>query len=150
MQKSVLELAVGSFMIIGLLCFAYLTINVSGVDWFDDNHYQIKARFNSIAGLKEGANVEIAGVKVGKVEKIKLINDDFEAEIIMSLTRDIKLQDDTIASIRTAGIIGDRFVNIKPGASDETIKPGGMIIETESAISLEELISKYIFESGKK
>jgi len=150
MQKSVLELAVGTFMIIGLLSFAYLTINVGGVDWFDDNHYTIKARFNSIAGLKEGANVEIAGVKVGKVEKIKLINDDFEAEIIMSLTNDIKLQDDTIASIRTAGIIGDRFVNIKPGGSDELIKPGGMIIETESAISLEELISKYIFESEKK
>jgi len=149
MQKSMIELTVGVFMIIGLASFSYLAVTVGGVDWFNDESYRLQARFNSIAGLKEGATVEIAGVKVGKVEKINLDNGEFEAIVELSMNKDVKLQDDSIASIRTAGIIGDRYVNIKPGGSDDTIEPGGSIIETESAISLEELISKYIFEGEK-
>lgn len=149
MQKSMIELTVGIFMIIGLVSFSYLAITVGGVDWFSDESYRLNARFNSIAGLKEGATVEIAGVKVGKVEKINLDNGEYEAIVELSLNKDVKLQEDSIASIRTAGIIGDRYVNIKPGYSDDIIKDGGTIIETESAISLEELISKYIFESDK-
>ena len=150
MQKSMLELTVGMFMIIGLVCFSYLAISVGGVDWFNDKSYLLKARFISISGLKQGAVVEIAGVKVGKVEKITLDNGDYEAIVELSLNNDVKIQDDSIASIRTAGIIGDRYVNIKPGGSEELIEAGGTIIETESAISLEELISKYIFESDNK
>lgn len=150
MQKSMLELTVGIFMIVGLVCFSYLAISVGGVDWFNDKSYTVKARFISIAGLKQGAVVEIAGVKVGKVEKIMLDNGDYEAIVELSLNEDVKLQEDSIASIRTAGIIGDRYVNIKPGGSEDIIKAGGSIIETESAISLEELISKYIFESDAK
>jgi len=151
MNKPLIELSVGIFMIVGLICFSYLAVTVGGVDWFSESTtYKVKARFNSISGLKAGADVEIAGVKVGKVEEIILDSNEFEAEVILSLNKDIKLQDDTIASIRTAGIIGDRFVNIKPGASDDPIEENGMIIETESAISLEELISKYIFESDEK
>jgi phospholipid/cholesterol/gamma-HCH transport system substrate-binding protein len=149
MQKSMLELTVGTFMIIGLVCFTYLAVIVGGVDWFADESYRLQARFNSISGLKQGAVVEIAGVKVGKVENINLDNGEYEAIVELSLYNDVKLQQDSIASIRTAGIIGDRFVNIKPGYSEELIEPGGMIIETESAISLEELISKYMFESDK-
>jgi len=149
MQKSMLELTVGTFMIIGLVCFTYLAVIVGGVDWFADENYRLQARFNSISGLKQGAVVEIAGVKVGKVENINLDNGEYEAVVELSLHNDVKLQEDSIASIRTAGIIGDRFVNIKPGYSEELIEPGGMIIETESAISLEELISKYMFESDK-
>ncbi len=150
MQKSMLELTVGSFMIIGLVCFSYLAVIVGGVDWFSDESYRVKARFNSISGLKQGAIVEIAGVKVGKVEHIDLDNGEYEAIVELSLKNGVKLQEDSIASIRTAGIIGDRFVNIKPGGADDLIEPGGTIIETESAISLEELISKYIFESDNK
>ena len=150
MQKSMMEFTVGLFLIVGLVCFSYLAITVGGVSWFEDETYNVKARFNSISGLKEGAAVEIAGVKIGKVENIILDSGEYEAEVVLSLAKDIELQDDSIASIRTAGIIGDRFINIKPGGSEELIKAGGMIIETESAISLEELISKYIFESDNK
>ena len=145
-----LELTVGMFMIVGLVSFSYLAISVGGVDWFNEKSYTVKARFISIAGLKQGAVVEIAGVKVGKVEKIMLDNGDYEAIVELSLNQDVKLQEDSIASIRTAGIIGDRYVNIKPGGSEDIIEAGGTIIETESAISLEELISKYIFESDSK
>ena len=150
MQKSMMEFIVGIFIIVGLVCFSYLAITVGGVSWFEDETYSVKARFNSISGLKKGASVEIAGVKIGKVEDIILDGGEYEAEIRLSLNKNIELQDDSIASIRTAGIIGDRFVNIKPGGSEEIIEPGGMILETESAISLEELISKYIFENDKK
>lgn len=150
MQKSMLELTVGMFMIVGLVSFSYLAISVGGVDWFNEKSYTVKARFISIAGLKQGAVVEIAGVKVGKVENIMLDNSDYEAIVELSLNQDVKLQEDSIASIRTAGIIGDRYVNIKPGGSEDIIEAGGTIIETESAISLEELISKYIFESDSK
>lgn len=150
MQKSMLELTVGMFMIVGLVCFSYLAISVGGVDWFNDKSYTLKARFVSIAGLKQGAVVEIAGVKVGKVEKITLDNGDYEAIVELSVQDGVKLQEDSIASIRTAGIIGDRYVNIKPGGSEDIIEAGGTIIETESAISLEELISKYIFENDTK
>jgi phospholipid/cholesterol/gamma-HCH transport system substrate-binding protein len=149
MKKSNLEFTVGIFLIVGLVCFSYLAIKVGGVGWFEEKTYQVKAKFNSISGLKEGANVEIAGVKVGKVEKIHLDNGLYEAVVLLSIDNRVKLQEDSIASIRTAGIIGDRFVNIKPGGSDEIIQPGGQLIETESAIILEELISKYIFESKK-
>jgi len=150
MQKSITELTVGIFMIIGLVTFSYLAITVGGVDWFEEDTNSYEARFRSIAGLKEGATVEIAGVKVGKVESIKLDNGEYEAVVELSLNKGVKLQDDTIASIRTAGIIGDRYVNIKPGGSLDLIEPGGTILETESAISLEELISKYIFESDNE
>lgn len=139
---------VGLFMILGFLGFAYLSIKLGDVDLFGTrNDYPVSASFNSISGLKEGAFVEIAGVKVGKVSSINLDNDDYEALVTMSINSSVKLQDDSIASIRTAGIIGDRYVSITPGGSDQYISPGGEIEETESAISLEELISKYIFES---
>ena len=149
MQKSMMEFTVGIFIIVGLVCFSYLAVTVGGVSWFEKETYNVKARFNSISGLKQGAAVEIAGVKIGKVESITFDKNEYEAEVELSLTEGINLQDDSIASIRTSGIIGDRFVNITPGGSDEIIPADGMIIETESAISLEELISKYVFESEK-
>ncbi len=148
MKKINIELIVGLFMILGFLGFAYLSIKLGDVELFGGrSNYPVNASFNSVSGLKEGAFVEIAGVKIGKVSSINLDNDDYEALVTMSINNSVKLQEDSIASIRTAGIIGDRYINIAPGGSDEYISPGGEIEETESAISLEELISKYIFES---
>ncbi|NOY67381.1 MAG: outer membrane lipid asymmetry maintenance protein MlaD [Gammaproteobacteria bacterium] len=150
MQKSMMEFTVGIFIIVGLVSFSYLAVTVGGVSWFEKETYKVKARFTSISGLKQGAAVEIAGVKIGKVESISFDKEDYEAEVVLSLEKGIKLQDDSIASIRTSGMIGDRFVNITPGGSEELIPENGLIVETESSISLEELISKYIFESGNK
>lgn len=150
MRKTNIEFTVGLFLLAGLICFIYLAVRVGGVGWFEDKTYPVKARFASISGLKEGASVEIAGVKVGKVAKIEFDRKNYEAVVSMMLSKDVVLQEDSIASIRTSGIIGDRFIKIQPGGSDEIIKPGGQIIETESAINIEELISKYIFEGGDK
>lgn len=148
MKKSNIEFTVGLFLLAGLLCFIYLAVRVGGVGWFENESYPVKARFSSISGLKEGAAVEIAGVKVGKVERIEFDRKNYDAVVMMTLSKGVVLQEDSIASIRTSGIIGDRYIKIQPGGSEEIIKPGGLITETESAINIEELISKYIFEGS--
>lgn len=140
------EFAVGLFMIAGLLSFVYVSIKLGDVSLFDEKRYTLQARFGSISGLKNGADVEIAGVKVGKVAEITLDNSDYEALVKLSMDSRFRIQEDSIASIRTAGMIGDKFVSIAPGGSEAYLEPGASIRETESAVSLEELISKYIFE----
>lgn len=147
MKRANIEMAVGLFLVAGFLSFIYLTVKLGDIEYFADETYRVTASFNSISGLKEGASVEIAGVKVGKVTGIRLDNDEYEAEIALEINKDVRLQEDSIAAIRTAGIIGDRFVNIKPGGSDIYIEDGDELEETESAISLEELVSKYMFEN---
>ncbi|PLX83692.1 MAG: outer membrane lipid asymmetry maintenance protein MlaD [Desulfuromonas sp.] len=146
MKRFNVELAVGLFMVIGFSCFAWLSVQLGDVHLFERDTYAVSARFNSISGLKVGAVVEISGVTVGKVESIRLDQDLYQAVVGMAIEEGVALQEDSIASIRTAGIIGDKFIKISPGGMEELIKDGGEIEETESAISLEELVSKYIFE----
>ena len=126
---------------------AYLAVTIAGVSGYSENSYQLVAKFDSSSGLKEGAFIEIAGVKAGKVTSIELDKESFESVAIFVFDTGVILAEDTIASIRTSGIIGDKFVKISPGASDELLKSGDEIIETESSISIEELVSKYIFSS---
>lgn len=144
MNRITTETAVGFFIIVGLLCMAYLSIKLGDVSVFGTKLYPVKARFSNIGGLKEGSEVEIAGVKVGKVAKINL--DNYQAIVELLINPGVRLQEDSIASIRTQGIIGDKYVKISPGGAEEYIKPNGMISETESTVDIEELISKYIFE----
>lgn len=148
MKRLNIETAVGVFLVMGFLCFAYLSVKLGEVNLFGNNTYTVKARFRSVSGLKEESVVEIAGVKVGKVSSIILDPKDYVAVAHLSINRNVKIQKDSIASIRTSGIIGDKFVDISPGGDEDYIKPGGEITETESAINLEELVGKYIF--GKK
>jgi phospholipid/cholesterol/gamma-HCH transport system substrate-binding protein len=140
------ELGVGLFMVIGLACLSYLAIRLGDLEVFGTDRYVLNARFVSSSGLKEGAFVEVGGVRVGKVGGISLDYENYEAIVQLDLDPGVKLQDDAIASIRTEGIIGDKFVKITPGGSEVMLEPGDVILETESSISLEELISKYIFE----
>lgn len=147
MNNKNMEFVVGLFLIASVLSFAWLSIKLGDIELFSNSTYSVSARFTSISGLKEGAVVELAGVRIGKVTHIALDREEYEAIIHMEIDSDIALQEDTMAAIRTAGVIGDKFVNITPGGADELITNNGEIEETESAISLEELISKYIFES---
>jgi len=144
MKKINVETGVGIFLIAGLLCLGYLSIKLGDLNLFGSERYAVKAKFANVSGLKEGAVVEIAGVTVGKVAKIQL--NDYEALVEMLIDPGVKLQEDSIASIRTQGIIGDKYVKVKIGGADEFIGEGDEIFETESAIELEELVSKYIFE----
>jgi phospholipid/cholesterol/gamma-HCH transport system substrate-binding protein len=144
MNKINVETGVGLFLIAGLVCLAFLSVKLGHIELFGTKQYSVKARFTSITGLKEGAEVEIAGVTVGKVSRIALDSD--RAIVEMHIDPAVKIQEDSIASIRTKGIIGDKYIKISPGGTDEIVKPNGMLTETESSIELEELVSKYIFE----
>ena len=147
MKKMNLEMIVGLFLLAGFASFAYISIKMGDIKMFMDESYPVTARFSSISGLKEGAVIELAGVKIGKVSKIELDEGEYEAVVHLDINKAVQLTDDSIASIRTSGIIGDRFIKLTPGGSDIYLEPGGQIEETESSISLEELVSKYIFDS---
>lgn len=148
MRKFNLEIVVGVFMVVGFVCFAWLSVRLGDIDLFGRSAYQVTASFGSVSGLKNGAIVEIAGVQVGKVTGISFDAGKYEALVTLMIDKGVILQEDSIASVRTAGIIGDRYIDISPGASDVEISDGGRIVETESAINLEELVSKYIFEKN--
>ena len=147
MKKMNLEMIVGLFLLAGFASFSWLAIKMGDIKFFMEDTYPVTARFISISGLKEGATVELAGVKVGKVSGIHLDGGEYEAVVELNISNEVRLQDDSIASIRTAGIIGDRYIKLTPGGSEEYLEQGDEIEETESAISLEELVSKYIFDS---
>lgn len=138
------EISVGIFMIAGIICLVYLSVNLGGVNLFRSNTFTISASFGSIEGLEVGGSVEIAGVPVGKVKRISL--EENQAVVHMEIKKGTQVTDDTIASIRTKGVIGDKFVKLTPGGSDEYLGHEDMLMDTESAISLEELVSKYIFK----
>jgi len=142
-KRSMLDLSVGVFLIIGLLAVAWLSVRLGRVDLLGGGGYVVSADFPTVGGLKAGSPVEIAGVPVGSVDKIVLVED--QARVVMSIRTGIKLQDDSIASIKTKGLIGEKFVQISPGGSDRTIPPNGRIKEVEPPVDLEEILSKYVF-----
>lgn len=143
MRKMDLELAVGLFIIAGVLCLGYLSIRLAKMEVLGGNGYKIYAIFSDIGGLKEGSSVVIAGVEVGRVKDITI--EDYEAKVALSLRPAIKIQEDAIASIKTKGLIGEKYIQITPGGSEDIIKPGGFIRETLPAVDIEQLISNYVF-----
>lgn len=147
MKRMTLEAAVGLFVLFGLLCLAWLSIRLGKLEIVGGDYVPVHAEFASVSGLKTGASVEIAGVEVGKVDSITL--DEYKADVLMKIRAGVKVQEDTIASIRTRGLIGDKYVTLSPGASDRLVRSGGKIRETESAVDLEELIGKFIHGSAK-
>ena len=142
MKRGNLELVVGVFVLVGLACLAYLALHLGKMEVFGSG-YRVVANFDNISGLKSGAAVEVAGGEVGRVESIKLTRQD-QAKLVMHINPGVKIYDDAIASIRTKGIIGDKFVKLSPGSSGKPIPNGGKIRDTEGAVEWEELISKYI------
>ena len=147
MRKLGVETAVGLFLVVGILCLGYLSIRLGKLELVGGDDVPVTAEFSTVAGLKQGANVEIAGVEVGKVDSIDIR--DYKAVVRMRIRRGLRLQEDTIASVRTRGLIGDKYINLSPGASDRLIPPGGKIRETESAVDLEGLIGQFIHGSTK-
>jgi phospholipid/cholesterol/gamma-HCH transport system substrate-binding protein len=142
-----LELAVGVFVLIGILAVGYLTIRLGKIQLLGGNYYTINARFSNIGGLKVGNEVQVAGVVVGRVENIMLNYEDYSVIVELSVLNNVKLSDETIASIKTSGLIGDKYVSLSPGGSDEVLAPGDTIIDTLPPVDIEELISKYVFGS---
>jgi phospholipid/cholesterol/gamma-HCH transport system substrate-binding protein len=143
MRKFDLELAVGVFLLIGILCLAYISVKLGRLEVVGGGYYTLYADFVQAGGVKPGSSVEIAGVEIGRVKSVRLEN--YEAKVELLISRGVAIQEDAIASIRTKGLIGEKFVQIMPGGSDKIIPSGGKIRETESAIDVVELISKYAF-----
>lgn len=140
------ELVVGLFVFLGIVAMGYLSFNLGDVSLFGEKGQVIYADFESSSGITGNSVVEIAGVRVGKVEEVML--KDYISRVKMRIAPDVRISDDSIASIRTKGIVGERFIKISPGGSEVWIEDGGSILDTESALDVEELISKYIFEKS--
>lgn len=149
MKQSSVEVGVGIFVLIGIVCVGYLTLRLGELELLKGDYYHLNARFRSVSGLKVGAQVEIAGVQVGQVDGIALDGEDMNARVSLKIKNDVKLGDDVIASVKTAGLIGDKYIKLSPGGSADMLKPGDLITDTESALDIEELISRYAFGSVK-
>jgi phospholipid/cholesterol/gamma-HCH transport system substrate-binding protein len=142
MKKVYLEFVVGLFLAIGVCCLAWLSIKLARKEFFAKNGYQVQAAFSNGGGLRRGTPVVIAGVEIGRVESVGLA--DYEAKVQMVIQEGVLLQSDTIASVKTKGLIGEKYIELSPGASEKAIKPGGVIRETQPAMDLESLIGKYV------
>ncbi|WP_027720420.1 outer membrane lipid asymmetry maintenance protein MlaD [Maridesulfovibrio zosterae] len=145
MKKYPKETVVGFFVFLGLIAIIYMSVKLGDVQMFSDDHYHVKASFNDITGLRVKSPVEMMGVPIGYVTDINLDLKNQKAVLTLSIEKRIELLDDAIASVKTSGLIGDKYVKITPGGVGDPIEEGGMIIETESAIDIEDLISKYVF-----
>lgn len=144
MRKFDLELVVGLFVLTGILALGYISIKMGKLEVIGGSGYTVYAEFEKSGGIKAGSVVEIAGVEVGKVKSIRL-NNDYQASVELAIRSNVKIQEDAIASVKTKGLIGEKYIQIAPGGSEKLIAGGGRIRETESAVDLEELISKYVF-----
>jgi len=143
MKKFDLELAVGLFIIAGILCLGYLSIKLGKMEIGGKKGYEIYGVFSNVGGLKVGSSIEIAGVNVGRVTSVSL--DDYQAHVVLNLPNELKIQEDAIASVKTRGLIGEKYIEITPGGSEKIIKPGSRIQDTQPAIDMEDLIAKYVF-----
>jgi phospholipid/cholesterol/gamma-HCH transport system substrate-binding protein len=144
-SNSRLEITVGIFLVLGFSAFCWLAVQLGEVSWLSaGSTYTLYAEFENISGVKAGADVQIAGVSVGTVSMLHLNKDDMAVATIR-LTKDIKLAKDSMASIKSQGIIGDKIIQITPGGDEEYYQAGDVIVDTESSLDLESLISKFAF-----
>lgn len=149
MKRDGLELFVGLFMVAGLLAFGYLALQLGEVPFLSSGRtYVISAEFDNISGVKKGAAIQIAGVEVGQVTGIWLGKDDL-AHVDLQIDKTVKLPRDSMASVKSQGIIGDKFIQLTTGGDEEMLAEGDVITDTESAVDLESLISKFAFGSVK-
>ncbi|MBV8142927.1 MAG: outer membrane lipid asymmetry maintenance protein MlaD [Verrucomicrobia bacterium] len=144
MKQSNIELSVGAFVLLGIAAIVWFAIQAGAGVSIGSSTYEVNARFTNITGLKAGSQVFIAGVPVGRVDKIGL-DSNYAAVVRLNVKRDIHLPSDTIASIKTSGLIGDKFIALAPGADSQNLPPGGTITDTEPALDLESLISRFAF-----
>ncbi|MGV8059842.1 MAG: outer membrane lipid asymmetry maintenance protein MlaD [Smithellaceae bacterium] len=150
MKKYNMETIVGIFVVFGLLCVGYMTVKLGKVDILGDKSYSLVAKFTTVAGLRIGSPVNILGIDVGRVEQITMDQENLKAVVKIKIKKDIKVYDDAIASIKTEGLIGDKYLNIDPGGGGILLGENGVITDTQAAVDLEQLISKYAFGEVKK
>lgn len=145
-----MHISIGLFIMIGLGCTAYLAMTLANTTFFSGDSYMISAKFTAVNGLRPGSNVEISGVAVGKVADITLDQTLYQAVVTMQVQNAVGIPVDSVAAIKTSGLIGDKYVSITPGADDAMLETGGVIQDTQAALDIEEMISKYVFGSVEK
>jgi phospholipid/cholesterol/gamma-HCH transport system substrate-binding protein len=150
MNSKKLETVVGAFVLLGLVAVAYLALKIGAGSFVGGDTMVVHARFSNAAGVNPGSQVVISGVTVGRVDAVRLNPVDFSAVVDMRLRKDLKLSTDSMVSVKTSGLIGDKFLAIRPGADDELIEADGMFTETESTVDIESLISRFAFGSVQK
>ena len=149
MKNNILEMAVGLFMIIGFCAFGYLALQLGEVPFLTSSStYIINAEFDNVSGVKKGASVQVAGVVVGSVARVTLREDEV-ALLALQIDKDLKVPTDSMASVKSQGIIGDKFIQLSLGGEEETFQPGEVLRDTESSLDIESLISKFAFGSAK-
>ncbi len=149
MNNSRLEIVVGLFLVLGFAAFGWLALQLGEVSWLGEGStYTLYAEFENVSGVKAGAEVQIAGVTVGSVTALRLSKDDF-AIATLKLDKEIRLAKDSMASVKSQGIIGDKLIQITPGGDEEMYQAGDVIVDTESSVDLESLISKFAFGGVK-
>ncbi len=147
-MENKLETSVGVFLVIGFLSFVLLALQLGDIPLLrSSSTYIIEAEFDNVSGLKKGSKVQIAGVAVGDVADIYLRED--YAVVELRLKQGLEVPIDSIASVRTIGIIGDKFVQISLGGDEEYLNAGGVLTDTESTVDIESLISKFAFGSAE-
>jgi len=147
MKQTKLEFLVGIFVILGLVAVAYLTVQLGAGSLLGGDTYALEARFTSVSGLNTGSNIVVAGVPVGRVESIRVEPSEYTAIVTFRVMSGLKLPTDSMASIKTTGLIGDKYVALSPGADETYLEPGARITMTESSVDLESLIGKMAFGS---
>lgn len=145
MKKYTQETVVGIFVVVGLLAIAYMTVRLGNVGFLGENSYTLYAKFNKVTGLRAGNPVTMLGLDVGRVESFNLDQEDQMVVVDLKINNGIKIYDDAIASIKTEGLIGDKFVSVDPGGGGDLLKAGDTITDTESPTDIMDLVSKYAF-----
>jgi phospholipid/cholesterol/gamma-HCH transport system substrate-binding protein len=144
-----IEMIVGAFVLVGIISISWMAVKLGQIGGIGASGYVLEAVFTDAGGMRSGSDVMMAGVVIGRVDDV-VVNDDSEAKLTLLIDDGIPVTSDAIASVRTKGIIGERYVRISQGGDDEILKAGDEIEETESAINIEDLVSKYIFSSGEE
>jgi phospholipid/cholesterol/gamma-HCH transport system substrate-binding protein len=150
MKKYSMEAIVGLFVVIGLICVGYMTIKLGKAQILGGDNFILYARFSSVSGLRAGGVVEVHGIEAGTVERLLIDQEKQMALVELKIEKKIKIYDDASASIKSSGLIGDKFIKIDPGGSGEVLKPGATIIDTSTPPDIDDLIGKYAFGDVKK
>ncbi|MGB9094695.1 MAG: outer membrane lipid asymmetry maintenance protein MlaD [Gallionella sp.] len=149
MERTTLDLWVGIFVVAGVAALAMLAMKVGNLGTYNVSEtYQVHAYFNNVGGLKPKASIKSAGVLVGRVTGITLDTQRYEADVEMSLDKRYRFPKDTFANILTAGLLGEQYIGLVPGGDSEMLKNGDQIKMTQSAVVLEDLISKFIYNKA--
>ena len=149
MRKSAIDVWVGIFVAIGLLAALFLALKVGNMNAVSfQPTYTITARFDNIGGLKPRAPVKSAGVVVGRIADIRFDDTTYQATVTMTLEQDYQFPKDSAAKILTSGLLGEQYVGLEAGGSDQMLAQGNMITQTQSAVVLENLISQFLYNKA--